>query len=355
VLADTRFAATLTSAWQRRGVIAWLLAPLALLYALALLIRRRVYALGVLRATRIAAPVLVIGNLYVGGTGKTPLAIELVRALKQRGWTPGVVSRGYGASTGEARIVSPAHTAADVGDEPLLIAGATGAPVAVGADRVLAAELLLRAAPTCDIVVSDDGLQHLALARDLELAVVDERGQGNGWVLPAGPLREPAGRLDSVDAIVLHGNAPAPPSARSFRMKSHLATQAYRLGDSHQLTPLAEFARRQQSGSPKIIAAAGIGVPRRFFEMLRATGLQIEDLPLPDHFDFRDDPFAMTDADVVLITEKDAVKCRLIDALRNDPRIWVVPLEASVEVELVDFIADRLNRLREKPHGSPAA
>ena len=354
--AVTRLAAILTSAWQQRGVLAWLLAPLALLYALALEIRRHAYALGVLSARRIAAPVVVIGNLYIGGTGKTPLTIELVRALQRHGWTAGVVSRGYGGAAREACLVAGDDTAADVGDEPRLIAEATCAPVAVGVDRVRAAELLLRSAPACDVVIADDGLQHLALARDLEIAVLDERGLGNGWVLPAGPLREPARRLGTVDTIVLHGTAAAPTGAvHSFRMKSTLAPYAHRLGDRKQVVPLTELARRQQSGPLRITAAAGIGVPQRFFDMLMAVGLHIEALPLPDHYDYSDNPFATCTADLLLITEKDAVKCRRIDALRSDSRIWVVPLEASVDAELVAFVIDRLNRLREKPHGSPAA
>ena len=142
-------------------------------------------------------PVVVVGNLYVGGTGKTPLAIELVRALQRRGWRPGVVSRGYGGTARSARLVDAEATATEVGDEPLLIARATQAPVAVGSRRVAAARQLLRAHSDCDVIVADDGLQHLRLARDVEIALVDERGLGNGWLLPAGPLREPASRLDT--------------------------------------------------------------------------------------------------------------------------------------------------------------
>jgi tetraacyldisaccharide 4'-kinase len=356
VPADARITSLVTSAWQRRGVFAWLLAPLALLFYATVAVRRWVYRRGWLPTTRVAVPVIVIGNLYVGGTGKTPLTIEVVRALKRRGWTPGVVSRGYGGRELAARLVKPDDRAGDVGDEPLLIGSATGAPVAVGARRASAAQLLLQAHPACDVVIADDGLQHLPLARDIELALIDERLLGNGWVLPAGPLREPPGRLATVEAIVLHGDMRVPAGrVPCFRMHSQLADRAYRLGDRSELVPLAELAGRQQAAALAITAAAGIGVPQRFFDMLRAAGLRIEAMPLPDHYDFRDDPFRACRSDLLLITEKDAVKCERVDALRNDSRIWVVALQATVDAALVDFIDARLNTLRKSPHGSSAA
>ena len=354
--ANARLASLLTSAWRRRGALAWLLSPLALLYAAITGLRRRAYAIGLFQSTRVAAPVVVVGNLYVGGTGKTPLTIELVRALLQRGFKPGVVSRGYGGTGGDARLVTSADSATDVGDEPLLIAAATGVPVAVGAQRARAATLLLEKHPSCDVVIADDGLQHLALRRDVEIALIDERMLGNGWVLPAGPLREPPSRLAKVDAIVLHGAAHLPASAvPCFSMHTGLAEHAYRLSDREQSIALAELVQRQQATRISITAAAGIGVPQRFFDMLSAAGLRIEPLPLPDHFDYRDNPFAGRHADLLLITEKDAVKCRLVDALRADQRIWVLPLQARVDPKLVDLVIARLNSLRKSPNGSPAA
>jgi tetraacyldisaccharide 4'-kinase len=356
VTANARLALLLTSAWRRRGPLAWLLSPLALLYAAVTALRRRTYASGLFQSTRVAAPVVVIGNLYVGGTGKTPLTIEIVRALIQRGFTPGVVSRGYGGTGSDARLVTSADSANDVGDEPLLIAAATGVPVAVGALRARAATLLLANHPSCDVVIADDGLQHLALGRDVEIALIDERMLGNGWVLPAGPLRESPGRLAEVDAIVLHGAARSPVSGvPCFSMQSGLADHAYRLGDRLQSVALAELVQRQQATRISITAAAGIGVPQRFFDMLSAAGLRIEPLPLPDHFDYRDNPFADRHADLLLVTEKDAVKCRLADALRKDQRIWVVPLKARVDPKLIDLLVARLNLLRKNPNGSPAA
>jgi tetraacyldisaccharide 4'-kinase len=347
---------SVTSAWQRRGLLAWLLSPLSLLYAGALALRRACYALGLVRVERVGVPVIVVGNLYVGGTGKTPLAIELVNALKRRGWRPAVVSRGYGTAARHARLVDPADAAADVGDEPLLIARATGVPVAVGRRRVQAARGVLSAHPDCDLVVADDGLQHWRLARDFEIALLDDRGLGNGWLLPAGPLREPAARLARVDAIVLRdtdGSAAGGPPR--FALRTRLADTVRRLGDPAHTLPLAELGRRQAARALTITAAAGIAVPERFFALLRAAGLAIEPMPLPDHHDFRDNPFTALRTHLVLITEKDAVKCFGVEALRRDPRIWVAPLVATVDEALVELIDARLAPLRKASHGSSTA
>lgn len=356
-------ASFLTDAWRRRGALAWLLSPIALVYGGVLALRRAAYTGGLARSTRLAVPVIVIGNLYVGGTGKTPLTIELVKALQARGRKPGVVSRGYGRSADDIRIVATTDDATAVGDEPLLIAQATGVSVAVGADRVQAARLLLKTHADCDVVLADDGLQHLRLARDVEIAVVDERGLGNGWVLPAGPLREPAGALSRIDAIVLHGtNAQDLPIERAggspslFHMRSRLAPQLESLAHPGRALALADLVQRQQRDPTlAILAAAGIGVPQRFFAMLRAAGLDFDELSLPDHHDFRADPFAASRASIIVITAKDAVKCRRNDALRSDGRIWIAPLEADVDSALVDLIAARLTSLRKAQDGPAPA
>jgi tetraacyldisaccharide 4'-kinase len=340
----TRLQLTMVDVWQRRGALAWLLTPLSMLHYIGYRTRRALYALGVLRQTRLDVPVIVIGNLYVGGTGKTPLTIELVRALAARGWRPGIVSRGYGAAASLPRLVDAADQARDVGDEPLLMARATAVPVAVARDRAAAARLLRASHPDRDVLIADDGLQHWPLARDMEIALLHYRGLGNGWILPAGPLREPRGRLARVDAIVCNGNVPAIGTAvPRYTMQSTLRAAVPLAGDAAAVA-LDAMAAEQQHGGWRIVAAAGIGMPDRFFAMLRANGLAIDELPLADHFDFVSNPFADVRADRILITEKDAVKCRANPALAVDRRIWVVPLATVVDPALVDAVAARLAR-----------
>jgi tetraacyldisaccharide 4'-kinase len=338
----TRLQLTLVEIWQRRGPIAWLLSPISVLHYVGYRARRALYALGIKRQAHLDVPVVVIGNLYVGGTGKTPLTIELVRALAARGWRPGIVSRGYGGAGPVARLVRLADAARDVGDEPLLIARATRAPVAVARDRTAAAELLRSRHPECNVLVADDGLQHWPLARDMEIALLHYRGLGNGWLLPAGPLREPKGRLDEVDAIVCNGEVPAVrTSAPRYAMRASLGdARPLRAGAGAQ--PLSLVAADQRRRHWRIVAAAGIGMPDRFFAMLRAAGLDIQELPLADHFDFAANPFSDLLADRILITEKDAVKCAANPALANDERIWVVPLATEIDPRLVDAVEARL-------------
>jgi tetraacyldisaccharide 4'-kinase len=297
----TRLQLTLVDVWQQRGALAWLLSPLAVLHYLGYSARRALYALGVLRQTRLDVPVIVIGNLYVGGTGKTPLTVELAGALAARGWHPGIVSRGYGAAGDEARVVRPDDSARDVGDEPLLMARSTAAPVAVARSRAAAAQLLRARHPECDVLVADDGLQHWSLARDMEIALLHYRGIH---------AREPAGRLARVDAVVCNGDVPpVDTAAPRYPMRT-------RLGDARPLAgggaaqPLAALSAEQRRDRLRISAAAGIGMPDRFFAMLRSAGLVIDAMPLADHFDFVANPFTRVAADRILITEKDAVKLR---------------------------------------------
>jgi len=351
----TRLQLTLVDVWQRRGPLAWLLSPLSILHYAGYSARRALYALGLLRQTRLDVPVVVIGNLYVGGTGKTPLTIELVRALAARGWRPGIVSRGYGAAGAVARIVRPDDSAREVGDEPLLMARATQAPVAVARDRAAAAQLLLARHPECDVVVADDGLQHWPLARDMEIALLHYRGLGNGWLLPAGPLREPGGRLDRVDAVVCNGEVPSiHAAAPRYAMRARLG-DARPLRDSGAPEPLAALAQEQGRRGLRIAAAAGIGMPDRFFAMLRAAGLAVDEMPLADHFDFVANPFSELAADRILITEKDAVKCAANPVLATDARIWVVPLATEIDPRLVDDVAARLHRVSRRTALGPSA
>jgi tetraacyldisaccharide 4'-kinase len=339
----------ITRQWQGRGVWAWLLLPLALLYGALSGMRRMAYRRGWLQAARMPVPVVVVGNIFVGGTGKTPLVIGLVQALQAAGWRPGVISRGH-AGAGEAgdaskvgntvRPVGPQDDPAQVGDEPVLIATHCGCPVMVGRKRVLAARALLAAHPEVNILLTDDGLQHYALQRDVEVMLFDQRGVGNGWLLPAGPLREPVARR--ADFVVCNGGGPRNPCHLPPPLASHPAQfamqlvpgRAYALHDPAQKRDLHDFAGRG-------LAAAGIGHPERFFAMLRQAGLVFDSLPLPDHHAFDDNPFAATRAEWILLTEKDAVKCRRQAALQHDARLWVVPVTAQFDAALVQQILEK--------------
>lgn len=332
---------TLTRAWLRRGPLALALLPLALLFRLLAGVRGLLYRTGIKRSTRLPVPVVVVGNIFIGGTGKTPLTIWLAQALREAGLRPGVISRGHGGAQASPRAVTPRSDPLEVGDEPLLIAARAGCPVVVGRKRLDAGRALLAAHPEVNVLIADDGLQHYALARDVEIVLFDGRGVGNGWLLPAGPLREPPSRRRDFTVV----NAPeiTPALARAvggnpFRMvlAGDVAEPLNRPGAG---VPLARL--RDELRGKRIIAAAGIGNPARFFDMLRAAGLTVGELPLPDHHDFRDRPFDRVDADVILITEKDAVKCRQLDNLKDDPRLWVVPVTARIDSALAEQIVEK--------------
>lgn len=339
----------LQRAWTRRGVPACLLAPLALCFGILVALRRALYRTGLLRSTRVGRPVVVVGNLVAGGAGKTPLTLALIDALRAAGHTPGVISRGHGGSASAAGALLPAATDAPdparYGDEPCLIRRKTGAPVAMGRDRVAAARRLIAAHPEVDVLIADDGLQHYALARDVELAVFDARGAGNGWLLPAGPLREPLTRLAMVDAVVCNGAANAtllrrlPGGIPRFTM-SVAPRAAWQLIAPENRRPLSDWR------DARIQALAGIGVPQRFFDTLAAAGLRSTNLALPDHYAFPAGDNGAAElfdaaADVILITEKDAVKCLGRSDLA-DPRVWVVEVAATLDAGLVESILEKL-------------
>lgn len=338
----------LTRAWQRRGALALALWPLSLLFGALVALRRAAYQSGCLSVQRLPVPVIVVGNVYVGGTGKTPLVIWLAQQLSAAGYRPGVISRGYRhQSSGHStpQLVDCASDVRLVGDEPLLIARRTGCPVMIGRDRPAAARALLTMQPTLNVIISDDGLQHYALGREIEIVLGDERGVGNGWLLPAGPLREPASRRRDFTVV---NAASMQPTAASFQMQL-VGVLAEQLCDRTQRMPLTSplyvgpaADPDQQRQASRVVAAAGIGNPERFFALLRATGLAFDPLPLADHYPFIDNPFADESADVILITEKDAVKCAAHPALRNDSRIWVVPITARLEAGLIEAILEKL-------------
>ena len=278
-------------------------------------------------------PVIVVGNIFIGGTGKTPLVIWLVSVLRAHGYSPGVISRGYGAQASAVIEVKADMSAAQTGDEPLLIARKCEVPVFVGRDRVAAARGLLAAYPEVDVIISDDGLQHYALGRTMEIQLSDTRGHGNGWLLPAGPLREPVSRRS--DFYVINGGVSAA-SAHIYNMQLSGA-HAVQMVDRQQRLDLASLQNK------RVAAVAGIGHPERFFEMLRSQGLVLEPaLALPDHFDFSTNPFAAIKADIILITEKDAVKCSRITGIAQDVRLWIVPVEAKIAEPLAQDILEKL-------------
>jgi tetraacyldisaccharide 4'-kinase len=332
-----RLETQITDAWQRRGWLAWLLAPLALVFAALTALRRLAFARGWLRVEHLPVPVLIVGNVTVGGTGKTPTVIALVELLRANGYTPGVISRGYRSQASATQHLSGRPVTADalaaaVGDEPLLIARRTGAPVWVGRDRPAVARSLLAAHPQVDLIISDDGLQHYRLGRDVELVVFDHRLGGNGFLLPAGPLREPLTRRRDATLInnPYQAGVPAWPNTFPLRVAPGAAWHL----DQPQLTrELSQFAGKH------VLAAAGMGAPERFFASLRSAGLSIDTLALPDHYSYATNPFDSSAAEVILITEKDAVKCRW-----SDPRIWVVPVTASLDPALLDLILAKLKR-----------
>jgi tetraacyldisaccharide 4'-kinase len=326
-----RAEAYVTREWQRRGAFAWAMAPLACVFGAIAAIRRATFELGWRERVDVGVPVVVVGNVTVGGTGKTPTVIALVEALRAAGFIPGVVSRGYGSKGEGPRHVTPASPPDLVGDEPVLIARRTSAPVWVARDRAACAKALRAAHPDVDVIVSDDGLQHYRLARTVELVVFDQRLAGNGFLLPAGPLREPLSRRRDATLINNPFERALPPWADTFALSLEPG-DAWHLSDPSLRRPLAQFA------GTRVLAAAGIGAPERFFATLRAAGLSPITRALPDHYAFRDNPFVDDSVDAVLVTEKDAVK---LNAWR-DARIWVVPVEATLPARLIALVVEKL-------------
>ncbi len=339
--------------WRERGWQARLLWPLSCLYGLISRIRRTLYARGLFTIHRLPVPVVVVGNVVVGGAGKTPTVLSLLDHLKARGWRPGVVSRGHGRQSDGVLEVRAETPAADSGDEPALIKRHSDVPVFVGASRAVAARALLSAYPKVNLLLCDDGLQHLALGRDLSVAVFDSRGVGNGWLLPAGLLREPwpprphqAFQPDLTLQQTAEGQTPTAsiPAARAplYQARRRLADHARGPNDEH-----IELASLR--GSP-VIAIAGIALPEAFFEMLRARGLQLQTtIALPDHADSATLSAAMAACSGTLIcTEKDAVK--LFPLWRATPQakrpaLWTVPLELRPEPGFFEALDQRLDKL----------
>jgi tetraacyldisaccharide 4'-kinase len=333
-------AAHLTDAWyaHRLTPLTLALAPLTALFVAASATRRTLYRMGILPTKRLPVPVMVVGNITAGGSGKTPLVAALAHELAARGWHPGIVSRGYGRRDEQSAaplLVTSAADPVQAGDEPVLLAR-RGFPVVVARDRVAAAHALLAAHPRCRVIIADDGLQHYALGRDVEIAVVDAaRGFGNGWRLPAGPLRETPRRLVAVDAVVaLVANDAVPLPAElagAFRMT--LAAESFRRVNASEVVVGANaFA------GTGVHAIAGIGNPHRFFALLRSLGIDAIAHPYPDHHRFVAADLALPDARAVLMTEKDAIKCTTF----ADERCWYLPVSARIDPALVARVEEKL-------------
>lgn len=321
-------AAAIQRAWNHRGPVALALWPLSCLYGLLGAVRRQLYRAHVLHSERVRVPVIVVGNVIAGGAGKTPVTQAIVRHLQAQGRKPGVVSRGYGRQTTDCREVHPDSQAADVGDEPKLIALTTSAPVFVAKRRAEAAHALLARHPDTDVIVCDDGLQHLALARNVQVCVFNDDGVGNGFLLPAGPLREPWPR--DVDLVLHSGAAPAG-DAPSFAIRRTLAPYALRADGSRvQLQSLR--------GTP-VHALAAVARPQDFFDMLRGQhGLHLQSTEaLPDHHDFNGWQRPHAEHGVLLCTEKDAVKLWPLC-----PDALAVPLEITVPDQFFSALDERL-------------
>ena len=324
----------------------WILLPVAALFCLLRFIRVWAYRLGLLQTRSFDKPVIVVGNINVGGTGKTPLIIALCEYLKQQGQTPGVVSRGYGGQFCQNNAstvwqLTDSDQAERVGDEPLMIFQRTGCPVVIGRDRAAAAEYLL-ANNTCSVVLSDDGLQHYRLARQLELIVLDaKRLVGNGFCLPAGPLREPVSRLQSADLVVYNGMPETALAGSDAEMYYQLVFEECINVCSGQSKPLSELVSRDVLA----VAVAGIGYPQRFFELLRRAGMQFESFGYADHHHYRLADIQTWQGRTVLMTEKDAVKCQqLIEAEKIDDceDFWYLPVSARFSRQLEQQLESKL-------------
>lgn len=306
--------------WYQSNALIWLLLPVSWLYCLVVSIRRMLYQLQIKRSYSSDVPIVVVGNIVVGGSGKTPLLISLCEYLINKGFKPGVVSRGYGGSVSGIKQVAVNDSASLVGDEPLMVCQKTSVPVVVGRDRVAAVKYLINN-NQCDIVLSDDGLQHYRMRRDFEIAVVDSsRRYGNGFCLPAGPLRERLTRLKDVDIVVYNGNVDVKPKDNFYQLK---ITGLQQLHGSESRS-LSSFAGKE------VHAVAGIGHPQRFFEQLGEASLSVIQHAFPDHHDYQQKDFAGWQDECILMTEKDAVKCSHL-SMSN---AWVVSVSVVFSTSL---------------------
>ncbi|MCQ8105290.1 tetraacyldisaccharide 4'-kinase [Methylomonas sp. SURF-2] len=326
-------------AWYKEMYISAWLMPLSMFYVDAVRLRRFLYRTGLKKSVRLPVPVVIVGNLTVGGTGKTPLVIWLARLLKQHGYKPGVISRGYAGDENQQPLAVTANSdPRRVGDEALLLAKRCDCPVVVAADRPAAGRQLL-AENACDVIISDDGLQHFALRRDIEIVVIDgQRRFGNGYCLPVGPLREPPERVNSVDFVVVN----APKELLEGELAMHCRGDKLVNLRTGETQALADFK------NIPCHAVAGIGNPQRFFDQLAAAGLECQTHAFPDHHPFVADDLRFKDDRPVIMTEKDAVKC----AGFAQPQYWYLPIDAALPET---FAEQLLTLLKDKTRGQKTA
>jgi tetraacyldisaccharide 4'-kinase len=318
--------------WPQRGLVSLALLPLSWIYCAGVELRRFLYRTGLRHRTRLPVPVIVVGNITVGGTGKTPLTLWLAGFLRSHGYRPGIVTRGYGGRSSTWPLaVRPDTDPALAGDEPVLLARGSGCPVMADPRRARAAEHLIRV-HGCNLILSDDGLQHLALDRDIEIAVIDGvRRFGNGFCLPAGPLREPVRRLDTVQARVTQG------LPRAGELGMQLVA-----GRFHPLRPGPPAETVHFFHGRPVHAVAGIGYPPRFFDLLRQLGLEIIEHPFPDHHAFRPEDIRFGDGHPVIMTAKDAVKCERF----ADSHDWYLDVEAKPDLRLGERLLSLLEEYK---------
>lgn len=331
--------------WYGRNIFwIWLLSPFGLLVSCLTQRKHRKFLSGIAECYRPPVPVIVVGNITVGGTGKTPLVIWLVKQLQLNGYRPGIVSRGYGARPPHyPYLIQSADTATTAGDEPLMLFKRTGVPVVIDPRRAQAAQALLDQTD-CDVIISDDGLQHYALARTFEIIVLDgTRGTGNQHLLPAGPLREPRNRLSNVNAIVINGE-PRHDSLQKLKHQPHYTMQIvpgqFKSLTDHTISS-AEHIRTQSNW----VAVAGIGNPERFFVTLEQLGIRFERISFPDHHAYSRGDFSSFVGTPILTTEKDSVKLQTLHL-----QGWYLSVEAQLQPGLIDDILATLERFKTHPH-----
>jgi len=318
--------------WYRITPLHLILLPVSWLFGMLAALRRTLYRHGMLSSHRVAVPVVVVGNISIGGTGKTPLTLALTAQIIAHGKHPLILSRGYGGNAQHPQAVTAASNAQQCGDEPLLMARRELCPVWIGRDRVDTARAALQAHPECDVIFCDDGLQHYRLQRDVEIAVMDAtRKIGNGFLLPAGPLREPVSRLKDMDAIVINGE---PSSSHRIKFGMELNGETfYNLLDPGKTATALDFQ------GLRCHAIAGIGNPQRYFDTLQKLGMHCTTHPFPDHHAYTASELAFADCDALLLTEKDAVKCGAF----ADTRYWVLRVDAKIDTKLIELILRKID------------